>query len=168
MSDIFCEAIVKKKPDSKDMLKKVVAIILTVVIVIASPFIPFVGILVAAGAIAFDYYFFRRLNVEYEYALTMTDLDVAKIMSKEKRKQLLTLDLKQADVIGPVNHQRVKDAETKEIKVIDCTSGAGANNVYAVITKQDGKFVKLLFEPSENMIKGIRKQLPSKTVVEGY
>lgn len=166
MSDIFCEAIVKKQPDSKDLMKKVGAIILTILIVIASPFIPFVGILVVAAAIAFDYFLFKRLNIEYEYALTMTDLDVAKIMSKEKRKQLLTLDLKQADIIGPANHQKVKDVDTNALKVIDCTSGQSSKNVYAVITKQDGKGVKLLFEPSETMINGIRKQLPSKTVIE--
>lgn len=167
MSDIFCEAIVKKRATPQDFIKKVVAIVVSIFLIFLGIFfIPFVGILVVVGTIIFDYFFFKRLHIEFEYALTMSDLDIAKIMSKEKRKNLMTLDLKQADVIGPVGHQRVKAALAQGTKTIDCSSGENNNNVYSVVTKQNGKPIQILFEPSETMIKGIRMQFPSKTILE--
>lgn len=166
MSDIFCEAIVKKKTTANDLLKKGIAIFISVLLILLSMvFIPFFSFIIVVGVIVIDYFFFKQLNIEFEYALTMSELDIAKIMSKEKRKHLMTLDLKQADIIGPVGHQKVKDCLSENIKVIDCSSREENRNVYAVITKQDGKAIQLLFEPSETMIQGIRKQLPSKTIL---
>lgn len=167
MSDIFCETIVKKKVTSQDLMKKVLAIVISALLIaIGILFIPFFSLIIIMVVVAFDYFFFKRLNIEYEYALTMTDLDVAKIMSKEKRKQLMTLDLKQADIIAPVNHPKVKDVISQGMKVVDCSSGEAGRKVYTVVTKQDGKMIQLLFEPSETMIKGIRTQFPSKTILE--
>lgn len=168
MSDIFCETIVKKKRSMQDMMKIVGLLAITAILIVLFPLIPFVGFFIAVGMVAIDYVVIRRLSVEFEYALTMTDLDVAKIMAKEKRKQLLTLDLKQAIVIAPEGHTRLQEAERDNAvsKVYDYTSGEAGRKVYVVIGKKDTQTIKLRFEPTENMIHGIRQQLPSKTVVE--
>lgn len=168
MNDIFCEAIVKKKRSTQDVMKIIGLIVITIVVILMFPFLPYVGFLLAAGMIVLDYFCIRRLNVEYEYALTMTDLDVAKIMAKEKRKHLITIDLKQAIVIAPESHAKATAAEKENqvSKELDYTSGNIGRKVYVILVKQDNQNVKLRFEPSENMLHGIRKQLPSKTVVE--
>lgn len=167
MSDIFCEAIVKKKTTTKDLMKKTIAVLLSILLILLGIiFVPFAAVIVVVVVIAIDYFFFKQLNIEFEYALTMSDLDIAKIMSKEKRKHLMTLDLKQADMIAPIGHQKIKDVLSQGVKVIDCSSGEANRKVYSVITKKDGKAIQLLFEPSETMIQGIRKQFPSKTILE--
>lgn len=167
MSDIFCETIVKKKVTTQDRLKKMMTIIISALIIaITFLMIPMFSPIIVAIVVAFNYFFLKRFDIEYEYALTMNDLDVAKIMSKEKRKHLMTLDLKQADMIAPVTHQKTKDALPQSVKIVDCSSGETGRTVYSIIIKQDGKAIQFLFEPSEMMIQGIRKQFPSKTVME--
>ena len=136
------------------------------VIAVSFLFVPYFAVFVIAIVVGVDYFFFKQLDLEYEYALTMNELDIAKIMSKERRKQLMTLDLKQASVIGPMEHPKVKAKVDNSVKIVDCSSRQKTDKVYSIITKHNGKAIQLLFEPSETMLQGIRKQFPSKTIIE--
>ena len=66
MDDFYTEQLIKKQADSKDTLKKVGLIALTVVSVLLVFVIP-VGIILPVVMIVIDVLMFRNLNVEYEY-----------------------------------------------------------------------------------------------------
>ena len=81
MDDFYTEQLIKKQADSKDTLKKVGLIALTVVSVLLVFVIP-VGIILPVVMIVIDVLMFRNLNVEYEYVFVNGDLDIDKIMNK--------------------------------------------------------------------------------------
>ena len=73
MDDFYTEQLIKKQADSKDTLKKVGLIALTVVSVLLVFVIP-VGIILPVVMIVIDVLMFRNLNVEYEYVFVNGDL----------------------------------------------------------------------------------------------
>ena len=88
MDDFYTEQLIKKQADSKDTLKKVGLIALTVVSVLLVFVIP-VGIIFPVVMIVIDVLMFRNLNVEYEYVFVNGDLDIDKIMNKSRRKRII-------------------------------------------------------------------------------
>ena len=74
MDDFYTEQLIKKQADSKDTLKKVGLIALTVVSVLLVFVIP-VGIILPVVMIVIDVLMFRNLNVEYEYVFVNGDLE---------------------------------------------------------------------------------------------
>ena len=77
MDDFYTEQLIKKQADSKDTLKKVGLIALTVVSVLLVFVIP-VGIILPVVMIVIDVLMFRNLKVEYEYVLVMVILILTK------------------------------------------------------------------------------------------
>ena len=94
MDDFYTEQLIKKQADSKDTLKKVGLIALTVVSVLLVFVIP-VGIILPVVMIVIDVLMFRNLNVEYEYVFVNGDLDIDKIMNKSRRKRMFSVDADQ-------------------------------------------------------------------------
>ena len=75
MDDFYTEQLIKKQADSKDTLKKVGLIALTVVSVLLVFAIP-VGIIFPVVMIVVDVLVFSNMNVEYEYVFVNGDLDI--------------------------------------------------------------------------------------------
>ena len=94
MDDFYTEQLIKKQADSKDTLKKVGLIALTVVSVLLVFVIP-VGIILPVVMIVIDVLMFRNLNVEYEYVFVNGDLDIDKIMNKARRKRMFSVEADQ-------------------------------------------------------------------------
>ena len=101
MDDFYTEQLIKKQADSKDTLKKVGLIALTVVSVLLVFVIP-VGIILPVVMIVIDVLMFRNLNVEYEYVFVNGDLDIDKIMNKARRKRMFSVDADQMELLAPV------------------------------------------------------------------
>ena len=99
MDDFYTEQLIKKQADSKDTLKKVGLIALTVVSVLLVFVIP-VGIILPVVMIVIDVLMFRNLNVEYEYVFVNGDLDIDKIMNKARRKRMFSVDADQMELLA--------------------------------------------------------------------
>lgn len=165
MSDIFCEAIVAKKQTTDVMIKKAALIALTAVLFFAA-----IGMMItilllpAILLVCLDIFLFKSWNIEYEYAITGTDLDIAKIMSKERRKSLHSFDLKKAELIAPSNNYKVKDLE-RNAKVLDYTSREEGRDLYVILIRDEKNFYKVLVEPTQDMLKAMRQIAPSVTIL---
>ena len=105
MDDFYTEQLIKKQADSKDTLKKVGLIALTVVSVLLVFVIP-VGIILPVVMIVIDVLMFRNLNVEYEYVFVNGDLDIDKIMNKARRKRMFSVDADQMELLAPDVYKR--------------------------------------------------------------
>ena len=92
MDDFYTEQLIKKQADSKDTLKKVGLIALTVVSVLLVFVIP-VGIILPVVMIVIDVLMFRNLNVEYEYVFVNGDLDIDKIMNNVQGRIIFKLSM---------------------------------------------------------------------------
>ena len=155
MDDFYTEQLIKKQADSKDTLKKVGLIALTVVSVLLVFVIP-VGIILPVVLM------FRNLNVEYEYVFVNGDLDIDKIMNKARRKRMFSVDADQMELLAPVG--AVELMQYKKIKTYDYTSGKKDAKIYALIASNKGEVCKVLFEPNETIVEGFFVKAPRKVI----
>ena len=151
MDDFYTEQLIKKQANSKDMLKKVGLIAITVVSVLLAFVIP-IGIILPIVMIVIDVLVIRSLNVEYEYVFVNGDLDIDKIMNKSRRKRMFSIDAEQMELLAPVG--AVELMQYKKAKTYDYTSGTGKAPVYALIASDKGEVKQILFEPNETIIEG--------------
>ena len=101
-------------------------------------------------------------NIEYEYAFTNGELDIDKIMSKSKRKRILTVSVKDFEVMAHVE-DKVHAYELNGFeKILDFSSGEIKENTYAAIFMHNNQKVKMIFEPNEEILKGIFYLIPRK------
>ena len=102
--DKFAEQLVKKQDSTKDTMKRACVIILAVTVTVISLVMVVMGFALAiilpvcAGWGA--WYFLKMLHTEYEYSCTNGILDIDKIMGQSKRKQLLSIEVKNFTVYG--------------------------------------------------------------------
>lgn len=157
MSDVFKEQLIKKEKNSKDNLIKIGvvagAIVLFLVLSafsgnqVVNALFPFIFLGLLAGA----YALFTIMNVEYEYIYTNGELDIDKITNKSRRKRIFSSDIRAIEIIA---HAEDKDHQREfgnVEKTLDCSSGKIKPNTYIARVPYEGKMLKLVIEPNEDI-----------------
>lgn len=166
--DIFCEHMVKKKKTVKDVA--VVAAIIT-----AGVFLTLLFLLIAimlASAITFSIYaaveivlwyavyiFISRQNIEYEFILTNGDLEVDSIYSKKRRVHMISTRVKDFEICAPLSDRRFQNvfSNLRDIKKIYSAHSFNNDcNVYFADFYYKAQKVRLIFEPSDEMLKKMK------------
>ena len=163
MGDIFKEQLVSKKRTAKDGMITALVILAAILLVAASfLFIPqafvLVVIIVAYGA----YWLVQRQNIEYEYSFTNGDLDIDKIINKSKRKRLISVSVKDFEAMAHVEDKDHSHELSGFEKTLDFSSGEIKSNTYAAVFMHNNQNVKMIFEPNEEILKGIFHLIPRK------
>ena len=159
--DIFREQIVERKKNTKDMLfiAGIVALTLLLSFVLIS----------IAGALAFLllcglWYGAWRLitgkNIEYEYIITDTILDIDKIIAKRSRKRILSIDLADAERFMPIS-----DMPNTDVKTVDATPNGIEDGVYGVDFSSNAQMQRLLFNPDKRSLNSATMARPSLVVL---
>ena len=162
MSDFYAEQLVKKRTDGKDIMKKTVRIALTVITFFAAFLFPIL-LLLPVIMIVVDVFLFKRLDVEYEYIYINGELDIDKIMHKEKRKHLFSANVKEMEMLAPENAFQLKDF--RESKFYDYSSGnTDSPNRYVLVISRSGQIIKILFEPKQDLVEGVYLLAPRKVI----
>lgn len=151
MNDAFYEQLVTRKTKPMDIILRILIIVfIAAVAVLGTPFIGFLAFFIAVVLAMLVYYFvFPRFNVEYEYTLLNYDIDVAAIFSKEKRKNITSFDIRQAEIIAPVGSPRLNSYHPG--KTHDFSSGSGNAKVYAIMIPLESNTTCFLLELDETM-----------------
>lgn len=123
------------------------------------------GILLLAAAGIGAFFLFQALNIEYEYLYVDGSLSIDKILGKARRKKVIECSKEELLMAAPSDSFVLKDHETKDIKVIDCTSGAKTVKTYAFIYQKGSQRIKLLLEPNDKLLQVVRNTSPSKIVL---
>ncbi|MCT4598570.1 MAG: DUF6106 family protein [Vallitalea sp.] len=168
MGDVFNEQLVGKKNTLKDNLLKVVIIVSALLIIVMTLAIKFLaGFIfpIAIAAILGAVWLIRQLNVEYEYVFTSGELDIDKILNKNKRKRFLTIDIRKIEIMAPIDSKEHERELSNYDKIVDCSSGVKNNNTYAAMIVRNGKKEKLIIEPNEKMLNAFKKYIPRKIVM---
>jgi hypothetical protein len=163
VGDIFKEQLVSKKRTAKDGMITALVILAAILLVAASfLFIPqafvLVVIIVAYGA----YWLVQRQNIEYEYSFTNGDLDIDKIINKSKRKRLISVSVKDFEAMAHVEDKDHSHELSGFEKTLDFSSGEIKSNTYAAVFMHNNQKVKMIFEPNEEILKGIFHLIPRK------
>ena len=122
MGDFYTEQLIKKKTDGKDIAIKILLIVLTVISFFIAFLLPLL-ILVPILFIVADVFLFRRMDVEYEYIYINGDLDIDKVMHKERRKHMLSVNVKDVEMLAPEGAFQLQSY--KAGKIYDYSSGKG-------------------------------------------
>lgn len=155
--DIFCEYMVKKKKGAKEVLQTAgiifAAILLTLLFFV---FLGEISFWFICGTWYGAWWLITRTNIEFEYIVTYTILDIDKIMGKRSRKRILSIDLKEISSFSPAD-----STQPEGMKIIDATPNGIENGVYAVDFDKNGTRMRLLFKPNKKMLAEIKKASPS-------
>ena len=162
MNDSFYEQFLKKKKTGADILKQI--LLIWGLLLLSFIGFLFLGILFTVPAIILIYvycsYLLPKTRQEYEYALSNHYMDIALIYNKEKRKDLMSIDLLKAEIIAPENSPKLSGFHPT--KVHNFTSNAHQRDVYAVLFIQNTELHKVLIEPDDRMLANIKNWSGSK------
>ena len=161
MGDFYAEKLVRKKTTGKDIMIKCLMAALTVIAVFSLFVIPF-GIFLIFLMIGLDIFIFRSLDVEYEYQYINGDIDIDKIMHKERRKNVFAANIKDMELLAPSGKSQLNSFG--DARLYDFTGGFGDADVYEMVFVESGVKKKVLFEPDERMVEGIWMQAPRKVI----
>ena len=114
-------------------------------------------------AIAITVFIFSRLKIEYEYIYADGQIDFDRISGNARRKTLMRVDIENAEVIAPTNSDSIKAYNNNNrIKVKDFSSYDSNVRTYSMIVSKSGELYKIIFEPSERMLKSMKYKQPRK------
>jgi len=106
------------------------------------------------GALAYGCFVLRNnQRIEYDYTFTNGILDIAKVINNSKRKKLLSVDVREFEVIAPISHegfQRMLHHKGIQNRY-NYFLNRGGGLYYGVFT-QNGVKSMLVFEPSEKLV----------------
>lgn len=161
MNQLYAEAGVKRK----DTVMTVGLRMLMILGIIVGIFLMFLGqvfSIVGVVLVVAMFYFFPRLNIEYEYIFVDGQLDFDKIIGKAKRKTMLRIDFEQVEIMAPANSHALDSYTYVKLLVKDYTSGDKDSKPYAIVANVEDKKYKILFEPDEKMVSMIKQKSPRK------
>lgn len=165
-NDVFKEQLVTRKKTPKDSLKKIGLIIGGILLSLLAllPIVAQFGLSIPVIAVIIwvEILMMRRFNVEFEYSLTNTELDIDKIFNRYKRKHAFSLDIRSIVVMLPMNHPSFKSEVGNITKVYDFSEGQVSDTTYAVVFERDGQRNQLVFDPNEVLFNAIRLYIPKK------
>ncbi|NLP34562.1 MAG: hypothetical protein GX359_05110 [Clostridiales bacterium] len=164
MNEAYAEAGVKRQETAASTALRVLIILgiaLGILFMLTGGILSIVGIVlvIVLGFI------FPKLNVDYEYIYVDGQIDFDKITGKAKRKTLLRIDFDQVEIMAPANSHALDGYTHKQLEKKDFSSRAKDSKPYVIIANKDGKLTKILFEPSEKMLKMIKQKAPRKVTL---
>lgn len=159
MNDCYIEQLVKQRPPFSTRLKKAALIIATIIVILFVVINPLVFPIIIL-MIALDRFLFKRMDLEYEYVFFNGDLDIDKVMAKESRKRILATNIKDMDVIAPSGSVELQAYQ--KLKTYNYSTRTPGNKTYEAVITKKGRKVKVIFEPNEEILKGMRLYAPRK------
>lgn len=166
MDNTFIECMVRRDDNTARIIKKT-GIILGALVINALALLTitmFFSVVLVATCLVI-YFFWRRIDREYEYIYTDGLLDIDVIYGRTSRKRLLSADARDFQFIVPGDSkEHYNQLEAKYDKVIDAGRGGVNDKTYIGVVTKDDKSVKLLFEPNERIVAALKKYAPRKFV----
>ena len=171
--DYYCEYMVKKKKSVRDAAAAVLIILLalissyyvlglgTAMIKRGIPGLPNLMLPLVAliwwGAVKL----IKKSNVEFEYSVTGSDLDVDKITNKKNRKRILSVSLRTFEITAPLGD--MFNEGYGKLPSIDAAASLSDAGTYFSVYRKNGEKYVLFYNPSEKMLDLIKKFHPDTT-----
>ena len=164
MNDQYMEEGIKCRDTSKNMLIRIGLIFGVIISFIFPMILPFL-IILPVIAVAAAIFIFPRLHIEYEYTYADGQIDFDRISGNAKRKTLFRADIENAEVVAPTNSSAIKAYDNNNrIKRKVFTSYDPQAKTFSMILSKDGNLYQIVFEPSERMIKSMKRKQPRKVM----
>lgn len=159
MNDTLYEQLVERKPGLFNYIARILIIAALVLLFVSAFLFGFIMTIICLilGILCWKFVL-PRFHVEYEYALLNHELSIDVIYKKEKRKNLLSIDLKEAQLIAPRVSSRLDSFQNYKVK--DCSTADASSTPYAIMCPIQQQMTCVLFNPDEEMLARIESFLP--------
>lgn len=167
MSDLYTEVIVKRKTPPGERALKVLLILATVLAVLSFFSLGIIGLVILVAVGVADYFLLPAFDVEYEYLYVNGELDVDKIMSRQKRKRVYSGDVRDLEIMAPSNsHALDYYRNNKELKRYDFSSLMPDHKTYTMILKGDKGLECVIFEPNDIILSDMKRTSPREVNID--
>lgn len=165
--DFFNEWIVKRRKTAQDYMSVAITVMVTCMVLygimlqfMAYKFVYFIPVEIAV-VLFIAYKIIVSMNVEYEYSVTNGDIDVDRVISKKRRKRMVSVKLRNVEYFAPFEGEHIRVAEDTSIRrIIDASSSLDAPRLHFVIYYNNSEKTLLLFEPTDEMIENFSHYVP--------
>lgn len=167
MNDTYVEVMVNRKKNPLLDAGRIACYVLAIICLVLAAISPFTLLFIACAVIfaAAAYFVLPRFDIEYEYLYIDKEITIDKIMSKEKRKNVTTIDLNRLEVMAPVRSHELDSYRARGLKECDYTSGEEDAKVYSVVCSEGDKGMFIAnIEPGEKMLAAIKTVFPRKVI----
>ncbi|MEG0109202.1 MAG: DUF6106 family protein, partial [Lachnospiraceae bacterium] len=161
-SDYYTEQLVKRKTPALANMGKIGLICLTAFSCYLVFMVP-VAVILPVIMVVVDVFFFKRMDVEYEYLFVNGDLDIDKIMSKAKRKRVFAFNVNEMEILAPSGSAEMRLYQN--IKPSDYSSQVPGHATYEMVVLKNGSKFRIIFEPNQVILDGMRMMAPRKVVL---
>ena len=159
MGDSYTEQLVRQKASSQILIRKILLVVAIIICTFLALVIPMLTILPVLGIVGLVYLWGRWKCVEYEYLYFNGEMDIDRILGMEARKRVITITAKDMEVLAPTGSPELRPYQN--LKVYDCSSKT-ENKTYEVVAKLKDQNVRIIFEPNDTILQGMRFYAPRK------
>ena len=158
------EIVVNKKTDTLLKIMRVLTIVLAVCFVIGGFLIGamIVGLILGVACGIAAYFVWLNNVVDYEYVYVEKELRIAKILQKEKRKELVSYPLDKIEILAPSRSWRLDPYKGRQMETADYSSGYEdrMEYQYTLITDNKKILLELEGEDADRLLTTIRTFAP--------
>lgn len=158
--DIFIEQIIKKKFGKSDYLVFAAVLLGSCVILgIFAVCIPMLLLPVLVGVFAADYYLITSRNLEYEYSVTNGDITIDKVISRRKRKRVISVDAHNIEEMGKFKPEIVRNKSSYKPYFASEYDDGRDSWYFCAHTSKEGN-VLVVFDPDEKVMGAMKPFIP--------
>ncbi|MCP1102350.1 hypothetical protein M2454_001042 [Aequitasia blattaphilus] len=154
MNDAYYEQLVPAKARNKDRLIFVGLWIVAAVCLLGSMFSSIFLLLFLAAVIVNVILFMPRMQLEYEYVLVNSELEIDAIYKKSNRKKLFSMDIKDAEMIRPAKSSAVNTSQLTKLE--DFSSREENLKKFIVLSKDQTGSKGIILSPDEKLLKQLK------------
>lgn len=164
MSDTYREILVKRNTPTVDKVKKAALLGGTAVCAVGGMILwPLLLAAVALGVAS--YFLIPRFDLEYEYLYVNGELDIDRIMGKQKRKACASYSVENLEIMAPTGSHALDSYQNRrEIRVKDFTSLDPTVPSYTLVFNQDKGQEMVKLELDDTVVGDLRRMAPRKVL----
>ncbi len=170
--DVFIEQVVKRKRNARTTAIIIATIALLILVPLTcsvlayyiTAYLIYVGLFIFIIGIYIAWYVITSLRVEFEYSVASGALDIAKIISKRKRKKVCKVDIKDIELFCKADDKRLNEKRYTKHFYAAADPSDNENTYCAVYHSAVWGRTLLVFTPDEK-IRGAMKPFLRKEIV---
>ena len=164
MGDFYREILIAKKSSPLNGVIRVGSIALCAVCVVLGIMAFWPLLIVGVGLGVLDYFLILpNLDVEYEYQYLNGDIDIDKIMNKQKRKRVVEFLLSELESAAPSgSSDTAMQGKGGQMTVQDFTSGEAGVDSWTLVYNHQGNYTAAVLELDSACIEDLWRRAPRK------
>lgn len=169
----FNEQVVKKANKPKNLIIKILSVLILIMIPIVFSVLAFVitaymfyiGLFLFMGGIYVVWYIFTSQKVEFEYSVAGDELEVAKVISLRKRKRVCKVPIREIEQLEK-GEKSVDGKKFSKSFIAARDIDADDENYYAVFNSAAYGKCLLIFSPNQQILEGMKRYLNKDIVLK--